>query len=427
MINLRLLTTKLLAIALFIYKLNKQLFYIIVLIYTQAYRRIKGCPVLGIYGGVNNVNGKRYYSGGMSFPPTTNYEGVILVGRDEDKDKDEMKISIKRWSSIDELADFEYLAVKCIYQDILDLTWRDGEMSVNLNDLFLRIERAHQLTKDIDARGFATPEDFTNLHKLKRLQRFFTDDDNFISGKYLRESVHLLFNLMNLHLYELCVKILELHGVENDTLADIENLSRIIYGKLDPSLRVKLQKRGLVIKEQIYAGFDSEYYPETPKTNKLLSVQLAVNTRIILKIPKQDKYELIHMNALSGEEYRWSIKEGFNYDLLTRLVNRCIDEIRVIKYKDYDRSIDLLIAGLKGLNLKVIEKDGALSFLFNRTPIKQLIYYPPEGRCTLTTVLSLIKAEALPVLKLLSTNVKDLLRAIYSNIAFDESEIGPDQ
>lgn len=71
----------------------------------------------------------------------------------------------------------------------------------------------------------------------------------------------------------------------SDFQADLINLNRELYGKIDPSLRNKIQKRGITIFQNIYTGFDTEYQNKDTKTNRLLSVQLAVNTHTFIKIP----------------------------------------------------------------------------------------------------------------------------------------------
>lgn len=73
--------------------------------------------------------------------------------------------------------------------------------------------------------------------------------------------------------------------VDTDEKADYIVLANELYSKLEPSLRAQIQKRGVSIIQNTYTGFDTEYCNLTSTTNKLLSAQLAVNSKTILKIP----------------------------------------------------------------------------------------------------------------------------------------------
>src|ERR1700732_5225837 len=115
--------------------------------------------------------------------------------------------------------------------------------------------------------------------------------------------------MLNLYLFVLKLeKEMELESgssEENeDLLFDCKTLINEIFGKIDPSIRKKLQKRGITVFENIYTGFDTEFININTKFNKLLSVQLAVNTKILMKFPKYNGYELSTLEPLTGEEYK---------------------------------------------------------------------------------------------------------------------------
>src|SRR5438128_8132132 len=135
---------------------------------------------------------------------------------------------------------------------------------------------------------------------------------------------------------------------DSDLIANYENLSGVIYEKIDPSIRIKIQKRGLSIIQNIYTGFDTEYVNKgDPMLNELISVQLAVNTKTLLKIPKYTEYELSTLNVQTGEEHKInkSRDENFKYYMVENSLVRCIKEIRSLRYKKNDLSISILIEG----------------------------------------------------------------------------------
>jgi hypothetical protein len=75
-----------------------------------------------------------------------------------------------------------------------------------------------------------------------------------------------------------------------DVYHSYKNQITEVFNKIDPSIRVKLMKKGVSLIMNTYAGFDTEYVNIEMGLNKLLSVQLAASSKIILKIPKVTYY-----------------------------------------------------------------------------------------------------------------------------------------
>lgn len=76
-----------------------------------------------------------------------------------------------------------------------------------------------------------------------------------------------------------------------------------IFAKLDPFLRIQLQKRGITVIQNTYVGFDTEYEVEDPRNflNKLVSVQLAVQCRTLVKVPLYTVQDIIYIHPLTNE------------------------------------------------------------------------------------------------------------------------------
>src|SRR6185437_16079206 len=153
-------------------------------------------------------------------------------------------------------------------------------------------------------------------------------------------------------LYEYSLKIIydleQNSELESDLMAKYKTLNKNIYARIDPSVRIKMQKRGISIIQNIYTGFDTEFKYVKPCYNNLITVQLAVNTKILLKVPKYNDYELCSIDTLTGEEYKIDIKseKAFRYSMVEQSLNRIIKEIRYLKYKNNDTSISILVEGL---------------------------------------------------------------------------------
>lgn len=166
-----------------------------------------------------------------------------------------------------------------------------------------------------------------------------------------------------------------------DLEADLSVHCKDLYTHLDNSIKKKLQRRGMTIFQNIYTGFDTEYVNKDTKSNKLLSVQLAVNAKSILKIPLENKYEMSVLDSQKSVSYKINkvINEDgievFKYTKMENSINQMIYKCRSIKHKNNDLSISILINGLKRLceqysdkvSMKVV--NDVVYFSFNRSNI----------------------------------------------------------
>jgi hypothetical protein len=162
---------------------------------------------------------------------------------------------------------------------------------------------------------------------------------------------------------------------ENDLLLDLKHTSKQIFEKLDISLRVKLQRKGITIIQNIYTGFDTEFKNIDAQTNKLLSVQFILNTRLILKIPKFTNFSLSTVGTLNSKIYKISksLRSHLPSETLEINFNNLINECRVLKYNDFDVNINTLINKLKKLNISYFEDDDYFVFAFPRSPMVKFI------------------------------------------------------
>lgn len=76
----------------------------------------------------------------------------------------------------------------------------------------------------------------------------------------------------------------------------------------------------------------------------------------------------------------------FKYIAIESSFNRIITNIREMKYRaggaqpKIDESTNILIEGLKGLNISYIDKEDTVIFSLPRSPIQPYIYYNNEGK-----------------------------------------------
>lgn len=267
-------------------------------------------------------------------------------------------------------------------------------------EIFKGFEDILKEFKKLDAKGYLNDCNLRDLPVINEFLEVFTKDEEFIKGSRALEAYKWIFNTIFLNIYLITIYLLK------DTLKDFKaneaniideeidfkRLSDEIYEKIDSSIKEKLRKKGINILQNIYTGFDSEYTSIDARNNKLISVQMAVNTKTFLKIPKIRKYEMSILDADKNVLYELD-KSSFltidkNNKTIERLkcsfiensINYCITEIRRIKLSKNDNSIEIIINGLKGTNVEYAESKDFIIFAFNRTPLARYIYFDSKGK-----------------------------------------------
>jgi hypothetical protein len=76
-----------------------------------------------------------------------------------------------------------------------------------------------------------------------------------------------------------------------------------VLSRLDQYLKISIQKRGITIIENTYSAFDTEYELSDARKNlnTLLSVQTAVQTRTLVKVPLYTDYDISYVHPLTSE------------------------------------------------------------------------------------------------------------------------------
>lgn len=83
----------------------------------------------------------------------------------------------------------------------------------------------------------------------------------------------------------------------------LKGLNTNLLSRLEPYIRIQLQNRGISIIQNTYTGFDTEYELVNYKKslNKLISVQLAIKTRTLVKIPLYSVQNISYVHPLTSE------------------------------------------------------------------------------------------------------------------------------
>lgn len=181
---------------------------------------------------------------------------------------------------------------------------------------------------------------------------------------------------------------------------DLEVLRLDLTGRLDPSIRMQIQKRGVTVIQNTYTGFDTEYELIDQKDciNKLLSVQMAVQTRTLIKIPLYSSFNLSFVHPLTSEitnYHKPTVDEWVNdvntpheknekineMDLINESLKRVVTKMRE-KFSSLDLFNNAFITGLKefkGVNYFEDKRKDQIVFALPLTPLKTNITYPDSG------------------------------------------------
>lgn len=150
-----------------------------------------------------------------------------------------------------------------------------------------------------------------------------------------------------------------------------------LYGKLDPSIRHHIQKRGISIKQNTYIGFDTEFTSKGIDHNTLVSAQIAVNTKCYVQIPRVSPYTISMLDISTQKIIKQKPNSSsFNYKKIESSIQKCISSIRKVKYQSNDLSMLALSAGFRMVQgIKYNEQEEHELFSLPRTKIQPYIHY----------------------------------------------------
>lgn len=188
----------------------------------------------------------------------------------------------------------------------------------------------------------------------------------------------LCFNMILLLLYNIVIslEITEDYNVyDNDDLkTDFTTLRKAILRMINPVLKDKILNKGITVLLNTIVGYDSEYELESSlnNLNRLLCIQLAGRTSIILKVPD------VTPKPLKPSELN-HVKCGSSIQTLMTIFSKSIDnlviDIRTTLFKDNDLLLNNLSEYMENKGLKFDKIDGFKTFILPKSDVKTLIKY----------------------------------------------------
>ena len=150
-----------------------------------------------------------------------------------------------------------------------------------------------------------------------------------------------------------------------------------IFGKLDPSIRSKLRKRGIKVTHTTNAGFDTEYQRLEMDRNRLLSAQLAVSCTTLVEVPTITEYKFVKIDPLGSKKsdlefnLRDIEKQLINFECIERDINMYLNFLRDVDDKDHTHTLNIISNILRSVGIKsIIDPDReSETFILDNTPI----------------------------------------------------------
>lgn len=258
---------------------------------------------------------------------------------------------------------------------IIKLNILDTRIDAKLADSFIKgTEKMLETIKNVKSKGYLN--ELVDLPIIKDFLAHFG-----LSGKIDVQRNELAYNFIILNLYIVGTLIHDktIKGVlilEEDTMADLKALLSNLEIRLPNAVKIHLRRQGIKIIQNIYNGFDTEYELSSSyrKLNELLSVQLACNVGMYIKLPfSQNGFELMYVNPQTTELH--SKKDVTDDDLKTLedSIKNGISMYRELFLKEHDCLIETLIKGFKSMSLPSTTTNDSIIFAFKLSDVKKMI------------------------------------------------------
>ena len=225
----------------------------------------------------------------------------------------------------------------------------------------------------------------------------------------------LWYNFLNLNLYYLVIKKIRDFRERNsvafdekavDLYTDLESLADSLMLRIDPYLRLQFQRRGVTVIQNTYTGFDTEYELKNASKhlNQLLSVQIATQTRTLIKIPLYNTYDISYVHPLTSDIstfYKPESLDGGDKNTELRVINEslktCVENIREVKsptLKKINQDLISKFLEIEGLTYFEDPRRDQIVFSLPLTSLSTKILYPEAGYA-FKEVVKLSSAESL--------------------------------
>lgn len=255
--------------------------------------------------------------------------------------------------------------------------------NIDLTKCFIQeVDRLLQEVKCINSRGYLNKP--FNLPLIKDIISPLISEEErkleteIVSIKRNEMAYHYL--ILNLYILGTLifdnVKDLSSSEYDDDVITDLRTLLSDLEVKLPNNIKIHLRRQGIKVIQNIYNGFDTEYElrSSTLKLNELLSVQLACNVGMFIKLPYlKGLGKLKYVHPQTSEVLS---KYDLTDEVLLSLEGSIIKSIEVYRdlfLKESDSLILNLVEGLKTLNLPFTITEDSIIFSFDLSEVLSVV------------------------------------------------------
>lgn len=321
-------------------------------------------------------------------------------------------------------------------KEIYNLLFKDSYSILCVDkDLFLTnalpqqvriINNVLKALESVAAKGYLNCHNLLKFPVVSELLPSFVHDSPecekiaYLNGPRSMDCYKWLYNLIILNLYYLCCSSIENACLnleledEEDLVLDLKMLERVLFSKLDASIRHHMRKRGISLTKTTYIGFDTEFINLNLNQNSLISSQIVTSSGLIVKIPKNPRYKLSSYDTDSNKIHNVSIKSKvFNFSKLESSLHSLVQKINILKNGSHDESMLIVAEGLKQIKgLKYNESEEHTLFNLPRSEMQP--FFIESNKVKLKHLIRIASNESTPTLHRMCQLVLGLIKDISS-------------
>jgi hypothetical protein len=199
--------------------------------------------------------------------------------------------------------------------------------------------------ESVGSKGYLNNLDLTSFSVVGKILPFCFNQTNgiealqIINGAKSKESYKWLYNILLLSLYHLCVSSIgQINDeLDEDLVSELLAQERIFFAKIDPSIRQPMRKKRNKHDKNTYVGFDTEFNNAEIGKNSLVSAQLAITSKISVKLPKTPRYTISHLDIEKNQLQKVRTNSDiFNYEKVEGTIQWCLQKIQQIQNGKYE-------------------------------------------------------------------------------------------
>lgn len=212
---------------------------------------------------------------------------------------------------------------------------------------------------------------------------------------------------------------------DEDLFVDLNNFKSNLLNSINPMIKHHFRKGGITVTINTVVGYDSEYVllNESKNLNRMLSAQLVLNNRMIIKMPVYEQFKMGSLHSLTSEIYTYDSKgidlkleENINYSL------ELIKEYEQSSYKELLSDIEAKLASLDVNQVSIIHQESRHSkhYVFPLSRNVRLFKLLSEEGYSFKELVNDVESMVNPLIKEELHNIKELLYSDWVDVKYNQ-------